>query len=92
MPQRITLHLSSSGVLVLGRGILRSSTRAKAVSGRLLSYDTEGIWFQDNRLVRENQMVLVQWKFIDAILSDMPAPEPALRREAGFVARVENRE
>ncbi len=37
-------------------------------------------------------MVLVKWNFIDAILSDIPEREPVSRREAGFVARVENRE
>ena len=92
MPQRITLHLSRDGVQVLGRGILRLGRRAKSVSGKLLSYDAEGIWFQDDRLVRENQMVLVKWNFIDAILSEIPKMEPISRREAGFVARVENRE
>ena len=92
MPQRITLHLSSNGVQALGHGILRLRTRAKSLSGKLLSYDDEGIWFQDDRLLRENRMVLVKWQFIDAILSEIPAVEPATRREAGFVARFENRE
>ena len=55
----------------------------------LLSYDAEGLWFQDDRLEKENRMVLVKWNYIDAVLSDIPALEPASRREAGFVGRAE---
>ncbi|MCH8266060.1 MAG: hypothetical protein IH846_00930 [Acidobacteria bacterium] len=92
MPRRITLHLSKSGSQVLRRGILKLTLPSSSISGTLLSYDAEGIWFQDDRLLRENRMVLVKWNFIDAILSDIPEREPVSRREAGFVARVENRE
>ncbi|OFW44385.1 MAG: hypothetical protein A3J28_13495 [Acidobacteria bacterium RIFCSPLOWO2_12_FULL_60_22] len=77
---------------MLGRGILRLGTRTRSVRGVLLSYDAEGLWFQDDRLEQENRMLLVKWSFIDAILSDIPAVEPASRHDVGFVARVENRE
>jgi len=91
MAQRVILHLSKSGLQALGRGILRMGTRVKSVSGTLLGYDAEGIWFQDDRLVRENRMVLVKWDFVQAILSDVPK-EPVSRREAGFVTGIGNRE
>ncbi|MBI4480241.1 MAG: hypothetical protein HY651_09485 [Acidobacteria bacterium] len=92
MAERITLHLSREGSQVLGRGILKAGARTRSVRGTVVAYDTEGLWFQDERLVNENRMVLVKWNFIDAILSDMPAIEPAARREAGFLGSVENRE
>jgi len=89
MAERVTLHLSKEGSQVLGRGILRLKTRVRSVRGTLYSYDVEGLWFQDDRLEKENRMVLVKWNYIDAVLSDIPALEPASRREAGFVGRAE---
>jgi hypothetical protein len=55
----------------------------------LLNYDAQGLWFQDERLLRENKMVLVKWEFVDAILSDIPTPEPTARRNVGFVVGFE---
>ncbi len=79
MPQPGILLLSRVGHQKLRR-LLRPAKRE--VLGTLLSYDTEGIWFQDGRLERENKILLVKWSFIDAILSDLPAPEP--ERAIGF--------
>lgn len=79
MPQPAILLLSRVGSQALGR-LLRPALRS--LSGRLVSYDAEGVWFQDARLESQNKIIMVKWGFIDAILSDFPAPEP--ERVIGF--------
>ncbi len=85
--QMVTLVLSESGWKVLGRPVFQLSARSKrGVYGALVSYQDEGVWFQDEKLSRDNKIVLVKWNFIDAILSDIPPPEPVGRRGIGFQA------
>ena len=85
--QMVTLVLSESGWKVLGRPVFELSTRSRrGVYGTLVSYQDEGVWFQDEKLSRDNKIVLVKWTFIDAILSDIPQPELARGRSIGFQA------
>lgn len=91
MPQSVRLFLSEDGRHVLGRRILKVAVRTKPLEGTLLSYEAEGIWFQDARLLQDSQMILVKWNFIDAIVSDIPPLEPAASRRIGFEAAEFNR-
>jgi len=74
---------------VFGRGLLGiSRPEQHSAAGMVVAYDTEGVWFQDERLQRDNKMVLVKWEFIDAVLSDAPPPEAPSRRMIGFQSGV----
>jgi hypothetical protein len=84
MPQQATLVLSKAGSQSLGRRIFKLARSVNRVPGLLLSYDTEGVWFQDVGLMRINKAALVKWNFIDTILSDISFPEAVVRREIGF--------
>jgi len=56
----------------------------RAVRGYLASYDTEGIWFQDAELRRNNYVVFIRWNLIEAILSKITPAPSAKRRPIGF--------
>ena len=84
MPQQATLVLSKAGSQSLGRRIFKLAKSVNRVPGFLLSYGTEGVWFQDAGLIRINKVALVKWDFIDTILSDISFPEVVSRREIGF--------
>ena len=84
MPQQATLVLSKAGSQSLGRRVFKLAKSVHRVPGLLLSYDTEGVWFQDAGLLRINKVALVKWNFIDTILSDISLPEAVDRREIGF--------
>jgi hypothetical protein len=84
------LLLSDEGLRALGSPIFRiAGRRRRGVTGSLLGYQSEGVWFQDNRLLRSGEMVLIKWDFIDAILSDVPVPEPFRARTIGFQSGTE---
>lgn len=81
--------LSDDGLRALGSSIFKvGRRRRRGVTGSVLGYQTEGIWFQDNRLLRSGEMVLIKWGFVDAILSDVPAPEALRARTIGFQTGV----
>lgn len=83
------LLLSEEGLRALGNTIFRAGRKPRrGVSGSVLGYHSEGIWFQDNRLLRLGEMVLVKWNFIDAILSETPIPESLRARTIGFQTRT----
>lgn len=87
IPQMVTLLLSDRGLEVLGRRVFEVTQPGERwLAGALVDYDREGVWFQDGKLSRDNKIVLVKWNFIDAILSDIPQPEPVPRRSIGFQA------
>ena len=80
-----TILLSERGLRVFGPGLLGlPEPEQHGAVGVLVAYDPEGVWFQDERLQRDNKMVLVKWEFIDAVLSDAPPPEASGRRMIGF--------
>lgn len=82
-----TLLLSSDGLKALGRTFFRpGERRRRGVKGSILGYQNEGVWFQDARLLKSRQMVLIKWKLIEAILSEAPIPEPERARTVGFQA------
>ena len=83
MPQQATLVLSKTGSQSLGRRLFKLERSADRVAGWLLSYGTEGVWFQDAGLLRINKVALVKWNFIDTILSDISFPEAVDQREIG---------
>jgi len=86
-PQMVTLMLSDRGLEVLGHRIFEFTEPVdRTVSGALVDYDREGVWFQDTRLSKQNKMVLVKWSFIDAIVSEMQWPEVPERKSIGFRA------
>jgi hypothetical protein len=79
------LLLSNDGLKTLSNVVFKAGQRRRrAVTGSILGYQAEGIWFQDSRLLRLGEMVLIKWNFIDAILSEAPAPEPLRGRAVGF--------
>ncbi len=83
------LLLSDDGQKALGTSIFNAGRRRRrGVTGSVLGYRTEGVWFQDNRLLRLGEMVLIKWDFIDAILSDVPMLEPLRTRPIGFQAEA----
>lgn len=82
-----TLLLSNEGLKTLGDTFFRAGQRRRrGVTGSILGYQNEGVWFQDSRLLESGEMVLIKWKLIDAILSEAPIPEPARARTVGFQA------
>lgn len=85
MAQPATILLSETGLKVLGQGVFGLPSREqRGVSGTLVDYNGQGIWFQDSRLESEGKIVLIKWDLIDAILSDLPAPEPSGKPRIGF--------
>ncbi len=83
------LLLSDKGLRALGSTIFRAGARRRrGVSGSVLGYQTEGVWFQDTRLLRLGEMVLIKWNFIDAILSEILISEPLRARTIGFQTRT----
>ena len=80
-----TLLLSETGARVLGSGVFpQAKPDERWVTGIMISYDEEGVWFQDERLLGQNRMVFVKWNFIDAILSETPPPDVIAGQEIGF--------
>src|SRR5438552_15471450 len=80
-----TLFLSHEGHKALGGAAFkRGRSRQRKVTGSILAYRAEGVWFQDSRLLRSGEMVLIKWNLVDAILSDAPTPEPVRARGVGF--------
>ncbi len=80
-----TLLLSETGARVLGSGVFpQAKPENPWIIGMMISYDEQGVWFQDERLLGQNRIVLVKWNFIDAILSETPSPETISGREIGF--------
>ena len=86
MPQPAILLLSQAGLQAFGRIFGAALQAERGVSGTLVSYHAEGVWFQDARLQQHNKIVLVKWSFINGILSEIPPPEPSARRRIGFQA------
>ena len=79
------LLLSETGARVLGGSVFHQiRPDDRWIIGFLNSYDDQGVWFQDERLLGQNRMVLVKRNFIDAILSETPPPEMYNEREIGF--------
>ena len=80
-----TIVLSEAGVRVFGRGLLDLTLpEQRGTAGVVVAYEPEGVWFQDERLQRDNKIVLVKWEFIDAVLSDAPPAEAPSGRVIGF--------
>ncbi len=83
------LLLSNEGLRALGGTIFKTGARRRrGVTGSVLDYQTEGVWFQDNRLLRLGEMVLIKWNFIDAILSEARTQEPLRARTIGFQTKT----
>ena len=79
-----SLLLSEAGARVLGEGVFpRTGEDERWIVGTVLSYDEQGIWFQDKGLQVENSMVLVKWAFVDAIVSEVPLSRVSVDREIG---------
>jgi uncharacterized protein YfaS (alpha-2-macroglobulin family) len=84
-----TLFLSDEGHKALGSTVFRRGrSRRRDVTGSILGYQAEGVWFQDRGLLRSGEMVLIKWNLIDAILSEAPTPEPIRSRAVGFQTRA----
>ena len=84
-----TLLLSHDGHKALGGAVFkRGRSRQRAVTGTILGYQAEGVWFQDSSLLRSGEMVLIKWNLVDAILSEAPTPEPVRARGVGFQIRA----
>jgi hypothetical protein len=81
--------LSIEGQRTIGSFIFRLGKRQqRGIAGSVIGYTDEGVWFQDSRLLRSGEMVLIKWSFIDAILSDVPMPEPLRARTVGFHTEI----
>jgi hypothetical protein len=81
------LLLSNEGLKALGNTVFKiGGWRGRGVTGCVISYHSQGVWFQDTRRLRLGEMVLVKWDLIDAILSEAPSPEPVRARSVGFQA------
>jgi len=79
------LLLSETGAQVLGRGVFpQAKPENRWIIGTMISYDPQGVWFQDERLLGENRMVFVKWNFIDAILSETQRPDTMGAPGTGF--------
>ena len=84
-----TLFLSHEGHKALGGAVFkRGRSRQRKATGSILAYRAEGVWFQDSRLLRSGEMVLIKWNLVDAILSEAPTPEPVRARGVGFQIRA----
>jgi len=80
-----SLLLSEAGARVLGGDIFpQAALDHRWVIGTIMSYDEQGIWFQDEGLLGENRMVFLKWHFIDAILSEARPLEAIAERGIGF--------
>lgn len=85
-----TVLLSKDGLVALGRLLKPGRRPERAVRGSVLGYQAEGVWFQDERLLRAGQMVLIKWHFVEASLSDVAISQPLPVKAIGFaVATVE---
>ena len=83
---RAKVLLSTEGASALGTIFRLGRRKARAVRGSVLGYLNEGVWFQDNRLLRSGEMVLIKWHFVEAILSEVAIPQPLQPKSIGFVA------
>ena len=79
-----TVLLSKDGLIALGKLFKLVRRPERAVRGSVLGYQAEGVWFQDGRLLRAGQMVLIKWHFVEAILSDAAMPQPLPVKPIGF--------
>lgn len=80
-----TVLLSMEGARALGGIFGFGRKRRRAISGSVLGYHSEGVWFQDNRLLRSGQMALIKWRFVEAMVSDAAIPQPSKPKPIGFV-------
>jgi hypothetical protein len=91
MVQSARIFLSRAGKAVLGTFFGLGESTPNAVGGFLVGYDDKGVWFQDDRLQQEGKTLLIKWRFVDAILSDvMGAGEESVHDGIGFLPRTRN--
>jgi hypothetical protein len=93
MVQSARIFLSRAGKAVLGSFFGLGDSTPNAVDGFLVGYDDKGVWFQDDRLQQEGKTLLVKWRFVDTILSDVSTVEEETTHPGiGFVSPTRNRE